>query len=155
MVYFHLTGEKAKAQCLWVLAVSVVTRATASLFVVSTNIRKRSSVSLLNLHEPCVKGFKWRDLRCPSWRRGDYGPANQGSREGLGMFKIENSFWWHIICALTQSQPGPAQGYLDGCLDTNSLRHGESQTSFPKSRDPLPQEIHKSWSSRWGLLQVR
>ena len=93
MVYFHLTGEKAKAQCLWVLAVSVVTRATASLFVVSTNIRKRSSVSLLNLHEPCVKGFKWRDLRFPSWRRGDYGPANQGSREGLGMFKIENSFW--------------------------------------------------------------
>ena len=48
------------------LAGSVVTRATASLFVVSTIVRKGKRVSLLILHEPCGEGFKWRVLRFPS-----------------------------------------------------------------------------------------
>ena len=64
------------------LAVNVVTRATASLFVVSTNVRKVRRLSLLILHELCVEGFKWRDLRFPSWRRRDTGPDNPVSREG-------------------------------------------------------------------------
>ena len=44
----------------------MVTRATASLFVVSTIVRKGKRVSLLILHEPCGEGFKWRVLRFPS-----------------------------------------------------------------------------------------
>ena len=41
------------------LTVNVVTRATASLFVVSTIDRKQRRVFPVILREPSVEGFKW------------------------------------------------------------------------------------------------
>lgn len=48
--------------------------------------------------------------------------------------------------------------FLRQCLDAKSVRHGKSQTSYPKSPShesgyPTPKQIHKTWSSRCGLLQ--
>jgi len=145
--------------CLCVLVVSVVTWATPRIFVVFTMVRKGKRVSLRFLCEPCVEGFKWRVLRFPSWRRGEPGPDNWGCREWWGVSQTETGFGWQIICTLSHCQPGPAQECSDWCWDANSLRHGESQTSFPKSpkhksREHPPQKIHKIWSSMWGLLQV-
>lgn len=74
-------GGKAQALFLWVLVVSVGTRTSASVFVVSTIGRNGMRVSLFILHEPCGELFKWRVLRFLSWRGGDSGPDNLGSRE--------------------------------------------------------------------------
>ena len=57
------TGWQGQVLYLCIAVVSVVTRATASLFVVSTIVRNGRSVSLLNLFEPCHGGFNWRVLR--------------------------------------------------------------------------------------------
>ena len=70
--------------CLFLHWLRVVTRATASFFVVSTSVRKERSVSLLILHEPCGEGFLWSFLKFPFWKRGLSGPANLGSRDELG-----------------------------------------------------------------------
>jgi len=64
------------------LAVFVVTRDTASMFVLSPILRKVRRTSLLNLREPWGDTFNWRVLKFPSWRRGDTVPANLGFREG-------------------------------------------------------------------------
>ena len=85
-------------------------------------------------------------------------PPNWGSLAGWRLSQIETSFGWQKTCALAHCQPGPVQACSDWCLDVNSLRHGESHTSFPKypklkTSYPLHQQIHKTWSSRWGLLQ--
>ena len=45
------------------MAVTVVTRASFSLFVVSTIVRKGRSVFLMSLCEPCDDVFKWMVLR--------------------------------------------------------------------------------------------
>ena len=84
-----------QALSLWVLAVSVLTRAIAYLFVVYTLVRKGISVFLLLLREPCGEGFMWMILKFSSWSRGNSGPANQWSRER-----------WVV------SQRGPGLGWL-------------------------------------------
>ena len=58
------------------LAGSVGTRASASLFVVLTIVRKGRRVSVVILLEPCGEGLKWKFWRFLSRRRGASGPAN-------------------------------------------------------------------------------
>lgn len=77
---------------LWVLARSVVTCASASLFVVSTSVRKGRRVPHMILLEPCSEVFKWRVLTLPSWMGVGYVPDNGGYRELWGMFQRETDF---------------------------------------------------------------
>ena len=116
------TGWQAQALCLWVLAVSVLTRVTAHMFVVSILIGKGRSVYFLLLCEPCGEDFMWMILKFPSWRRGDSGPDNLGTRQGWGVSQREPGLGW---------QKSPKND----------------------SREWPPQHIHKTCSSRWGLLK--
>ena len=59
-------------------------------------------------------------------------------------------FWVTKNMCSGQLSARPCQGCSDGCSDANLLRHGESQTSFPKSpkheyRYQPDQQIHKTW----------
>ena len=150
------TAWFAQSLSLWVLTLNGVTRASARLFVVPTIFRKERRGSRFILHEPCGDGLKWSILRFPSWSKVDNGTINWWSQERWGVSQIEPSIQIQNTCTLAHCQPGPAQGCLPQCLDANSKRHGESQTSFPKSprtnQDIHPQQICKTWSSRWGLL---
>ena len=151
---FHRLIRKNPAT---LMTVSVIARATASFFVVSTIFRKRRSISLLILCEPCGEGFKWSVLRFYFWRIVDSGPTYRGSRKGWVMSQIETDFLRENTCTLAHCQPGSAQWCSIKCLDANSWRHGVSQTSFSKSlkhnpRDPLLQQIHKTWSQHQAAV---
>lgn len=133
---------------LWVLGVSVVNRSTASLFLVSTIVRKERRVSPLLLCEPCDEVFRWMVLRVPSCRRGDSVALRWGSREGWGLSHVESGFGWLKTCTLAHCVPGLCQECSDCWSDVNSVRHKGSQTSFPKSpkhqsKDPHPQQIQR------------
>ena len=86
------------------------------------------------------------------WRRGDSGPANDGLEKGENYLKLR-LFWGDRKRVMAHCHPGPAQGWSDWCSGAYSLRHGESQASFPKSpkdesRDPPPQQIKNTSSFR-------
>ena len=141
------------------LSPSVLSRANASLFVVYTIFRRGSRISLLTLHDSFGEIINYRALTFPSWRGGDSGHANRGSREGCGVSKTETGFRGQKMCALDHCKPDFARGCSHRCSDANSLRHGESQPSFPKSpkheyRDQLLHQIHNYWSSSFCMLQV-
>ena len=72
------TGWQGQVLYLCIAVVSVVTRTTASLFVVSTIVRKGGRVSLLILGEPCGECFKCRVMCFPSCVRGDSGFSKLG-----------------------------------------------------------------------------
>ena len=115
---------------------------------------------LCSILSPLVRatiGGHWGCLLEEKW----YWPCNRGFREGWGVSQIETGFGWQKTCHLAHCQTGPAPGCSAWCLVANSLRHGESQNSFP---NPPPQawvqlftsqQIHKILSSKLGLLQVR
>ena len=59
------------------------------------------------------------------------------------MSQIETGLRRPNTCTLAHCQPDPAEGCSDWFSVANSLRHGESETSLPKSpkheaRDPPP-----------------
>jgi len=67
--------------------------------------------------------------------------VEESHKERLVLGDRKHSLWPIVHQAL-------AQGCSDWCLVANSLSHGESQTSFPKSpnhesRDPPPLKFHK------------
>ena len=83
--YFRLDIHglmRTSPHSLWVLAGSVVTRASANLSVVSTFVRKGRRISLLKYWESWHEVFILMALRILSWKRGDSVPASLGSREG-------------------------------------------------------------------------
>ena len=149
----YFTNGNTQALSLWVLAVTVMTRGTASWFVVSKIVWKERSFSLLTLHEPCGEGFNWTVLRFPSWRRGESGPGNQGSREGWGVSQIETCFGSQNTCTLPHCLPGTAQGCLDWFLDAIHRDMECHRLHFlnPPSTSP---EIHLLSKSTRPVIQV-
>ena len=122
----------------------------------STVVRKERSVSLLILCEPCDDMFKWMVLSVPSCRRGVSVALIQGSRKWV-VSHIESGYGWQKICTLAHCVAGLCQESSDCWSDVNSVSHEGSQISFPKcpkheSRDPPPQKIQKTWSSKCGEL---
>ena len=151
---------RTSTHTLWVLAGSVLSRASASCLMVPTIVRKGRRVSLMFLCEPCGDVFNWRVLWVPSWVRGDSVPDNHGSRDGWGIFQRETGLGDRYLALWAIASQVIGQRCSDQCLDANSVRHEKSQTSFPKSpkhesRCPPPQQYQNTWSSRSGLLQER
>ena len=64
-----------------VLPGSVVPGASASVFVVSTSIRKERWVDCLILQQPCDDTCNLRVLKVPSWKGVGSVPDNQEARE--------------------------------------------------------------------------
>ena len=60
---------------------SVVPGASASVFVVSTIIRKEGWVDCMTFHEPCDDACNLRVLKVPSWKGVGSVPDNPEARE--------------------------------------------------------------------------
>ena len=71
---------------------SVVPGASASVFVVSTVIRKERCVDCLILPEPCDDACNVRVLKVPSWKGVGSVPDTHEAREGGGL--IHRDWFW-------------------------------------------------------------
>ena len=100
--------------------------ASASVFVVSTVIRKERWVACLNFQEPCDDACNWSVLKVPSWKGVGSVPDTPEAREWGGLFLREMDLVDRHLAVWAMIGQPTGQGCSEHCLDAQSLRHEES-----------------------------